>query len=457
MSVSNPRKSILPTVMDCQANATVTIGFDAAPELMAEPADIVLIMDRSGSMGGAPMEEAKLAAKALVQTVAKASGSTDGNTLQNGTRMCLVTFSDVATRSMGLVTDVALLNDDIDAMKADGNTNHSVAFSSAFNVLQPSTTPRRIAIMFTDGNTTAGSDPQRMVDHMKKYGIEIYCIGLLTDVEPLKNWASDPDSAHVAHTNDLAQLQRVFAEIAAEVVLAGVRDLNLLEVLNPDFRITKVHAPSHGTAESLDGQTIRWTADAVGAAGSETATLQFDVTHIGAEGGTKLVNRSLTFQDRAGTQLAFPNPQVTVRCSGETIWPEPCPIPTHIQVDGCKDTVRAHLIDTKLSSLGRIVQVDATIREVCRDKALAVAVILSEEDAEGVEHQRGMKVMTIPAQSGTDCRDLTLRCVEFAVPEMMDSADASCSLCKPRNFKARVVANYLDGDVVQRQAETVIR
>ena len=443
MSVSNPQKSVFPTAIDCQGTAEVTICFDAAPELIATPADIVLIMDRSGSMGGAPMSEAKLAAKALVQTVAKASGSTDGSTLKNGTHMSLVTFSDVATRSMGLVTDVSLLTDDIDAMKAEGDTNHHVGFTSADNVLRTSTLQRRIAIMFTDGNTPAGPDPQRIADRMKARGVELYCIGLLTDVEPLKRWASDPDSTHVAYTNDLAGLQRVFAEIAAEVVLAGVHDLNLVDVLHPDFRIDKVHAPSHGAAEVLDGQTIRWTADAVGPAVRERATLRFDVTHIGTVGGTKPVSRSLTYQDRAGTPLEFPNPQITVRCSSEVIWPE-CSVSTPVQVEGCRDAVYAQLTDTRILSLGRIVQVDAVVRQVCPDKAVAVAVILTEEDRDGVEHQRGMKVMTIPAQAGTECRDVTLRGVEFAVPE----APEPHSICGPRSFKARVVANYTDIDFV---------
>ena len=276
MSAFHPQHSVFPTLIDCQGVASVTISFDAAPELKAKPADIVLIMDRSGSMGGPPMVEAKLAAKALVQTVARASGSADGSTLKNGTRISLVTFSDVATRPVDLVTDVSLLNRHIDAMMADGDTCHHVGFSSASNVLQNSTAERRIAIMFTDGKTTAGPDPQRIADRMKeKDGIEIYCIGLLTDVEPLKGWASDPDYAHVAFTSDFHQLRQVFTQIASEVVLAGVLDLR--ETVKPDFRITKIHAPSHGTAELLEGQAIRWTADAVGGAGRETAVLRFGI------------------------------------------------------------------------------------------------------------------------------------------------------------------------------------
>ena len=436
MPVSNPHHSVSPTMTDCQGAAAVTIRFDAVPALISRPADIVLIMDRSGSMGGAPMTEAKLAAKALVQTVARASGSTDGRTLKNGTRLCLVSFSDIATRTMDLVTDVPLLNEAIDAMKAGGDTNHQVAFSSAANVLQASAAQRRIAIMFTDGNTTAGSDPQRLVDSMKQRGMEIYCIGLLTDVEPLRRWATAPASTHVASTNDLSRLQQVFAEIAAEVVLAGALDLELLEDVNPDFRITKVHAPSHGTAVLLDSQTIRWTADAAGAAGRERPTLRYEVVHTAAVGGTKSVSRSLTYRDRAGSRLVFPDPTITVDCSAEIIRPDPPPAPVRLRVEGCQDALRVRLPDTKLPSPGLLVQVDAVIRQVHPGKALTASVILTEEDAGGKSHPQGMKMITVPALTGTKIRDVVLRGLEFAVSDVPDAP------CKPRAFRARVVASY---------------
>ena len=45
--------------------------------------------------------------------------------------------------------------------------------------------------------------------------------------------------------------------------------------------------------------------------------------------------------------------------------PEPCPAPTEFQIDGCQDAKVVQLADTPLLSLGRIVQVDVTIKSVC--------------------------------------------------------------------------------------------
>ena len=55
--------------------------------------------------------------------------------------------------------------------------------------------------------------------------------------------------------------------------------------------------------------------------------------------------------------------------------------------------------DTYLESLGRIIQMDVTIKNVCRGKRVALAAILTEVDENGMEYRRGMKAMTIPAHN----------------------------------------------------------
>ena len=59
-------------------------------------------------------------------------------------------------------------------------------------------------VMFTDGITTAGGNPNTVASLAKSNGIIIYCIGLSgnggIDEQALRDWASDPDSAYVAIT-----------------------------------------------------------------------------------------------------------------------------------------------------------------------------------------------------------------------------------------------------------------
>ena len=92
----------------------------------------------------------------------------------------------------------------------------------------------------------------------------------------------------------------------------------------------------------------------------------------------------------------FPDPTVAVECN-VVVNPEPCPVPVDLSVDGCSDSLLIDMGGTYLESLGRIIQMDVTIKNVCRGKRVALAAILTEVGENGMEYQRGMKAMTIPA------------------------------------------------------------
>ena len=67
-------------------------------------------------------------------------------------------------------------------------------------------------------------------------------------------------------------------------------------------------------------------------------------------------------------------------------------------------------------------------------------------DDEGNEYKRGFKTLTIPAHTGSSCRNVTIRCVKFVLPESLDVANTPNSMCNTRNFVTRCFANYIDYD-----------
>ena len=456
MPVSNPNKTVSRTALACDGTTEVTLSFDAAPQLSTVPADIVLIMDCSGSMGGTPLAKAKTAAEEFIETVAKASGDPQGLTITGGSRLGLVSFADTALDDRELTTDAAALESAVGALTTGGFTNHKAAFELADTMLDGSTAARQVVVMFTDGKTTAGGDAAPTAEAMKQKGIEIFCIGLGTDKAPLELWATDPDATHVSGTDDADQLRQVFAQAAAEVVRAGALDAVLRETLTDAFRITGVTGVSHGTVDVLTPQSLDWNLGAVGAAGPETAVLTFEIMHIGGTEGKKPVNESVFYSDREDNQLTFPSPEVEVTCAGTVIVSEDCPLPATVLLDSCQDAAVVEANETFLSGLGRIVQVDAVVKHVCPGRRVAAALILTELDAAGVEHNRGTKTVLIPAQTGTECRDIQLRCVSFVVPEVLDMTGTPDSICDPRGFRVRVLANYVDTDFVCCDPRTVI-
>ena len=79
--------------------------------------------------------------------------------------------------------------------------NSSESGSALFD---PASSNEKVMVMFTDGVTTAGGNPNTVASLAKSQGVILYCIGLSgnggLDVQALNSWASDPDSAYVAIT-----------------------------------------------------------------------------------------------------------------------------------------------------------------------------------------------------------------------------------------------------------------
>lgn len=166
--------------------------------------------------------------------------------------------------------------------------------------------------------------------------------------------------------------------------------------------------------------------------------------HTAPTEGTKLVNQAIIYEDTEGNAVTFPAPSVEVNC-GIIINPEPCPAPVDITVESCQDSLTADLGNTYMESLGRIVQLDVTVKNVCPGKRVALGIILTETDRNGQEHSRGMKAITISAHNAPSCRDVTVKCVRFVLPEDLNvSGGSSCSLCSKRNLKVRLIAHNID-------------
>ena len=79
MGVTNSNKVINTDRILCDGSLRVTLALTAAPDIISNPTDIVLILDRSGSMTGAPLAAMKLGAKTFIDLIDEATdGSQDG-------------------------------------------------------------------------------------------------------------------------------------------------------------------------------------------------------------------------------------------------------------------------------------------------------------------------------------------------------------------------------------------
>lgn len=449
MGITNSNKIIDQNRIDCDGSLRVTMALTAAPDIITNPTDIALVLDRSGSMTGSPLANMKTGAKTFIDIIAQSTGGTNGQ-IGSGSQIGIVSFSSTATADTQLITSVDTLKNAVDSLVAVGSTNHADAFTKAIQLFDPASSNQKVIVMFTDGNTTAGAPPAPVAAQARSQGIIIYCIGLIgsdgVDVNTLNEWATAPSAAHVAVTPDEAELEALFAELAANISKTGATDIVIDEIINSDFAITSVLSPNYGSAMMVNATTLKWTIPELGVTGSESAVLEFFIRHMAQTSGTKKVNESIDYSDAEGNQVIFPDPTVSVECD-VVVHPEPCPIPTSVDAEGCQDLVEADLGDTYLESTGRIVEMDVTVKNVCPGKRVALAVILTEVDENGLEHQRGMKTMILPAHSYPTCRDMLVKCIRFVLPDDLDvSGDEPQSMCGTRSLRARVIAHNIDTD-----------
>lgn len=449
MGISNSNKELSAQSISCGESFKIKLSLTGEPDITSNPADIVLILDKSRSMAGSPLANLKSGAKKFIDIIDEATDSAMDGQIGGGSRIGIVSFSDTAVQTAQLITSVSALKAAVDSLSASGSTNHADAFAKALNLLDDGSANEKIMVMFTDGFTTAGGNANPVAAAAKAQGVIIYCIGLSgnggIDVGALNDWASDPDSAYVAITPDDEELERLFEDVAKNITKPGATDIVVTDKVAPCFKITSVSNPTKGTASLIDQTTVQWKIDRLGTERSEGAVLEFTVQHVGGCAGIVEVNEDIDYRDAECNSVTFPSPEINVECAVIVV-PEGCPEPVDIEFQGCQDSLEFDAGSIGLDSLGRILELNVTVRNVCPHRRVALAVILTELDRFGNEFRRGIKTITIPPHSFNACEDVTVRCIKFVLPENLDVSGPADSICNPRRFRARFIANYIDSD-----------
>jgi len=268
--------------------------------------DVVLVLDRSGSMSGQAFEDLKAAAKTLVDRL-------DLSTDQVG----VVSFSSQATLDQPLTRAAGAVRAAIDAMTATGDTNIAEAIRTAQAEL---TSPRRVAgnvpvmILMSDGQPTTGGDPSAAAADAKAAGTRVFTIGLGSGVDPdlMRALASAPGDYFYAP--DSGQLDAIYQQIAGVIGGGVATNITIIDRLSQYVTLVPNSFTGSPAPEvSPDGRTLTWRVPRLGL---ETLLWSYRV-RMTTTAGTWPTNDSATatFTNSQGQpgSLTFPVPQVTVQ------------------------------------------------------------------------------------------------------------------------------------------------
>lgn len=444
MGIVSFNKTAAPSSIDCGGIAKINISLSAAPDILSNPADMVLLLDNSGSMAGNPLVQLKIAANKFIDILYQSTGGI-GDELGGDSRISIVSFARTAKEETPLTASVTQLKNAIDALESQGGTNHEAAFEKGKALLASGTASQKIIIMFTDGQSTVGGSSIPVTDSIKASGGIIYCIGLSgstgLDVAALEAWASRPASSFVSIAPNAEALESLFENLAANITKPGATEISMTETVSDDFLISRILSCDKGIIETIGDRSLRWRISSLGTTQIEGASLEFEIRHTGTITGTLSVNESLRYEDAEGNQISFPSPKVSVDCS-LPITGEDCPPPQILVMDSCQQFLRFDLGDEWLSSSGRMLELRLTLKQICPGQRTALGLLLKEVDIFGRTYPRGFKALTIPAHHANSCRDLVVGPIRFVLP---DDLTPHCGReCGQRRFLVQVFAHAVD-------------
>lgn len=446
MGIISFNKTAAPSSIECNGTARVTISLSAAPDILSNPADMVLLLDNSGSMAGKPLAQLKIAANKFVDILYQSTGGENGK-LGGGSQISIVSFARTAKEETPLTSSVSHLKSAIDALESQGGTNHEAAFEKGKSLLASGSAAQKIIIMFTDGLSTVGGSSIPVTDSIKAGGGIIYCIGLSgstgLDVAALEAWASRPASSFVSIAPDAEALESLFENLAANITKPGATEISMTETVSDDFLISRILSCDKGIVETIGDRSLRWRIPSLGASQIEGASLEFEIRHIGTTSGSLSVNESLLYADAEGNQIRFPVPKLHVDCS-LPVTGENCPPPQMLVMDSCQQFLRFDLGEEWLSSSGRLLELRLTLKQICPGQRIALGLLLKEVDIFGRTYSRGFKALTIPAHHANSCRDLVVGPIRFVLPEDLNPHLHCEKECRKRRFLVQVFAHTID-------------
>ncbi len=301
-------KAAHPGTVPPRGEVAVTLsltGFDGTCLPSRRAADVMLVLDRSGSMEGRPIVDLRAAAKRFLDRL-------DPTTDQAG----LVSFADSPILNQRLNAWPGAIRAEIDALMPAGNTNIADAILTAQAELEsarhrPGSQP--VIVLMSDGQPNLGGDPVVAAAAAKAAGSRIFTIGLGSEVDPdlMRSIASAPSDAFIALSS--VDLISIYERIAGVIGGAPATNITVVDVISPDATLIPgsfFGAPAPQV--SADGKTLTWTFPRIGIETIRWGYLVRMTDRAGTWPTNEIATATYTNSQGNPGSLVFPIPRVHV-------------------------------------------------------------------------------------------------------------------------------------------------
>ena len=266
-------------------------------------ADIMLVLDESGSIASADFTREKNFAVSLINNLM---------TTPDGARVGLVQFSGDARLTMPFQTNKQQAINQVNAMFQRGGATCigcGIQTARAHFVQQPRPQATQFMIVLTDGvnNVNTGTF-NSVVTSAKNAGIKLLAVGVgAVDQNQIEFIASDIPNVQTSFLiNNFSELPTILNQLTAAISSPGSTNVTVALDVMPRFPVSG-GAATAGTV-NVTGSSVVWTLPALGAT---TQTLTLNHQHDGTGNGPLQVFNA-TYTDSQSHLVEIPTPSTTV-------------------------------------------------------------------------------------------------------------------------------------------------
>ncbi len=171
--------------------------------------DVVLVVDRSGSMEGQKFADLVSAIQIFTDTLAQTPVDE---------RVGLASYSEFASEDVELTENLAAISSAMASLRAAGWTSISRGMEAGKNIIGRSRSPdfvERTMIVMTDGRHNRGAEPRGVARQLANEGVQIHTITFGADADiPRMVEVADIGGGRHFHALTGAELRAIYREIA---------------------------------------------------------------------------------------------------------------------------------------------------------------------------------------------------------------------------------------------------